>query len=124
MVSITKSGISKNCSALNAKPLNLTSKTKTTSKRSKISFGDSPVRNANFEIVPDESTDQELVIRDLGGKDFPSVTNAAEQVIENLTKYGHLTENRRLFYYDSTNRLDELLHDGQGTFVGFAPGRR
>lgn len=58
-------------------------------------------------------------IRDLdrGGV---SVTNDAEAVVEELVARGLLPPGRRLRYFDSDGRLDEIvLRDGR--FVGFAP---
>jgi hypothetical protein len=74
-------------------------------------------RDANFTI--EKVTDGYIAIRDLGPWDrHMSVTNDAEGVVERLaSRLG----NRRLFYYDSGGRLDELVvRDGR--FVGFAPG--
>lgn len=63
-----------------------------------------------------------IVIKDVGPWDqHPSVTNDAENVVRDLVAQGYLPEGRRLFYFDSDGRLDEILvKDGQ--FVGFAPG--
>ena len=77
-------------------------------------------RNANYSIVvagPDQ-----IVIRDVGPWDkYLTVTNDAENVVRELAVQGLLPAGRRLFYYDSGGRLDELLVK-DGTFVGFAPG--
>jgi hypothetical protein len=77
------------------------------------------MRRAQYLIMPDESNDEQLVIRDLGPwNHFPTVTNDAENVVADLA--GQLN-GRKLLYYDSNGRLDELLvRDGR--FVGFAPG--
>jgi multidrug efflux pump subunit AcrA (membrane-fusion protein) len=80
-------------------------------------------RKANFIIVgADHRRGAQLVIKDVGPWDqHPTVTNDAENVVRSLAAQGHLPEGRRLFYYDSDGRLDEILvKDGQ--FVGFAPG--
>lgn len=80
------------------------------------------MRRANFEIVLNETTDVVVVIRDVGPWDqHATVTNAAEHVVAELHgKFG--LKGRRLFYYDSDGRRDELLHDGAGRFTGFGPG--
>ena len=49
-----------------------------------------------------------------------SVTNAAEDVVEDLTG---MLQGRRLLYIDTMGEQDELLHDGQGKFLGFKPAR-
>lgn len=70
----------------------------------------------------EEQSDEKLVIRDVG-RECISVTNDAESVVRDLHRNGIL-EGRRLFYYDSEGQLDELKHDGNGTFQGYAPGGR
>lgn len=80
-------------------------------------------RKANYIIAEDNHRHLgPLVIKDVGPWDqHPTVTNDAENVVRALASQGHLPEGRRLFYYDSDGRLDELLvKDGQ--FVGFAAG--
>lgn len=59
-----------------------------------------------------------VIIRDENRRGYQSVTNAAEDVVRELAA---LYPGRRIFYYDTMGRLDELVHEG-GTFVGFAPG--
>lgn len=76
---------------------------------------------ARYEIVA-ESTDDTLVIRDVGAGSCMSVTNDAEEVVLDVYRRGMLVK-RRLLYYDSSGALDELCHDGQGGFVGFRPVR-
>jgi hypothetical protein len=74
---------------------------------------------ANFDIIERLSTEEFLVIRDVGPHDrYQTVTNAAEEVVETLAKDGRLPEGRRLFYFDSDNRLDQLLVVN-GRFAGF-----
>lgn len=58
-----------------------------------------------------------FVISDVGGLGRRSVTNDAERVVDQLAP---ILNGRRLLYFDSTGRLDELLHDGHN-FHGFAP---
>ncbi len=86
------------------------------------------MRRANYEVVEDRAGEP-LVIRDLGPWDeYPTVTNAAEEVVAELFTGGKLPGGRRLFYFDSERtdeapegNLDELVHEG-GVFKGFAPG--
>jgi len=79
------------------------------------------MRSANFTIVHRESTPDRLVIRDEGPWDrHPTVTNDAENVVASLVADGYLPPGRKLLYYDSDGRLDQLLvRDGR--FAGFAP---
>ena len=75
---------------------------------------------SNYSI--EEKGEAFLVIRDLGPwNKFKTVTNDAENVVAELHARGVLG-NRRLFYYDSDGRRDELVHDGNGIFLNFAPG--
>lgn len=75
------------------------------------------MRRANYEVVTDNA--DMLIIRDLGPWDqHPTVTNDAEQVVEELAAQ---LGKRRLFYIDSEGQIDELaVKDGR--FAGFAPG--
>lgn len=76
-------------------------------------------RPAFYEVT--SSTPDTLTIRDLGGDGRLTVTNDAERVVADL--YGDdLLGSRKLLYYDSSGDLDELVHDGRGRFLGFAPG--
>jgi hypothetical protein len=70
----------------------------------------------------EEQTDDKIIIRDVG-RDCMSITNDAEAVVRDLHRNGML-DRRRLYYYDSDGQLDELKHDGNGLFKGFAPGLR
>jgi len=73
---------------------------------------------AAFSIIID--TKEKLVIRDDGPwSEHRTITNDAEQVVSALA--GDL-KGRRLFYFDSTGELDELLVSG-GKFTGFRPAR-
>lgn len=75
------------------------------------------MRTASFEIV--EQTAQAVTLRDLGPWDkYLTITNAAEEVVEDLSRKGVIKEGQRLLYYDSENELTELLHK-EGKFVGF-----
>ena len=75
---------------------------------------------SSYEIVKDVPGEP-LVIRDLDvGK---SVTNDAENVVEDLVAAGMLQDGRRLLYYDTMGQLDELIIK-DGRFADFAPGPR
>lgn len=79
---------------------------------------------ANYKVVEEESTPEALVICDLGPWDkFKTVTNAAHHVVSELHSRGVLPNERKLFYYDSCGRKDEILHEN-GVFKDFLPGKR
>lgn len=81
------------------------------------------MNRSSYRIVED-IPGQPLVIEDVGRHDHqPTVTNDAENVVWDLHEKGRLPKGRRLLYYDSEGRLDELLHE-DGQFSGFAPGPR
>lgn len=81
------------------------------------------MKHCRIDIVKEECTPAQLVIRDVGPWDkFLTVTNAAEGVVEFLTGLALLPPGRKLFYYDSDGQLDELKVDARGQFAGFAPG--
>lgn len=42
----------------------------------------------------------------------PSITNAAEQVIESLANSGDIGPGVRVLYQDTNGDIDELIHDG------------
>lgn len=83
------------------------------------------MKTPNFQIVANDPY-QPLVIRDVGPWDqYPSVTNGAEEVVQDLNSRGLLAPGRRLFYYDSEGALDELVFefvDDKAAFRGFRPG--
>lgn len=66
-------------------------------------------------------TDEQILIKDVGTG--MTVTNDAEAVVRDLHRNGMLGK-RRLLYIDSEGKVDELKHDGNGTFQGFAPGKQ
>lgn len=79
-------------------------------------------RRANYAVIWSECAGDRLTIRDVGPwHEHPTVTNAAEAVVEELYRLGYLTTGKRLFYYDSLGWLDEIEH-ADGRFVGFRPG--
>lgn len=73
-------------------------------------------RHAQWEIV--SANTESLTIRDIGHEVGPSITNDAEWVVEQLADQ---LIGRRLYYYDSMGRLDEITHERQ-RFTGFKPG--
>ncbi len=84
-----------------------------------VAVGD---KHAAYSVVSSDAT--QITIRDFGPWDrHLTVTNDAEHVVAEMARvYGLGT--RRLFYFDSEGQLDELVHDGNGRFVRFAPGPR
>ncbi len=81
------------------------------------------MRRAHYSIVQDHGPFGPLVIRDLGPwEKYMTITNDAENVVAELHSLGHIPPGRNLLYYDSLGTLDELNHDGNGHFLGFAPG--
>jgi len=79
------------------------------------------MRNASYSIVESESTAKVLVIRDDGPwNEHSTVTNDVDNVVAELHESGQLAF-RRLFYYDSDGRRDEIVHEN-GVFRGFLPG--
>ncbi len=65
---------------------------------------------------------REVVIRDIGPwSEFMTITNDVEALVEHMYEVHQLFRNQRLFYYDSEDQLDEIIHK-QNEFVRFAPG--
>lgn len=76
---------------------------------------------ARYSIA--KETAASLTIRDESRRfGTMTVTNDAEAVVEHLADQG-LIDGRRLFYYDSEDQLDELVHEN-GRFVRFERGPR
>lgn len=79
-----------------------------------------PIIKANFKLL--EYSDKYVLIADnsaLSGT--MSITNDAEAVVRNLHKRLNLT-NKDLYYVDTDGRVDLLVHDNAGTFIGFIAG--
>jgi len=72
------------------------------------------------EFIIENETPEYIFIIDTGHTYTKTVTNDAESVIETLHSEHGLGE-RRVFYQDSENQIDELLHTG-ATFTGFKSG--
>lgn len=49
-----------------------------------------------------------------------SVTNEISAVVKELHDSGIL-QGRKLFYYDTFGKLDEILHDGKGKYLSIRP---
>lgn len=80
------------------------------------------MRKPSFVVVSRSQT--ALTIKDVGPWDiFPSVTNSAEEVVEDLLTTGFLMPGMQLFYYDSEGVLDEILIM-ENRFAGFAPASK
>jgi hypothetical protein len=76
--------------------------------------------HAEYEVITVNA--QFLYLEDTGHNQFKTVTNDAENVIDELRqKYG--IEGRRIFYKDSLGQIDELLHRN-GLFFGFRLGHK
>ena len=77
-------------------------------------------RQTNYEVV--EKTSGRVVIRDLGPWDkYMTVTNAAEEVVNELVAVRTLIQGDRLFYFDSSGELDEIVIE-RLRFAGFKAG--
>lgn len=73
-----------------------------------------------YEVRRDES--DAIWIEDLSNSvGCMSVTNAAEEVIQDLIANGLLSPGKRVYYTDTDGNIDELCHNGVA-FTGFAPG--
>ena len=77
------------------------------------------MKRSNYSIIKNDPK-QSLYIKDIGPWDlYLSVTNDAEQVIQELVELGQLPTGRRLYCIDSMNIMGELLIK-DGKFAGFA----
>jgi hypothetical protein len=76
--------------------------------------------HAVFSVL--KETETFIFIKDTGHKTHKSVTNDVNFVLTQLSaEYG--IEKRRIFYVDSMDRTDEIIHRG-GHFVGFRGGHQ
>lgn len=75
-------------------------------------------RRAHYDVV--KVTPEIVWIRDRNEDGVISVTNDAENVVKELH---NKHPGARVIYQDTMGEWDELKHDGQGTFTGFAPAR-
>ena len=74
---------------------------------------------AHFTVEADVP-DKVLLISD-NNDGAMSITNDAEAVVAYLTKQQLIKPGKRLVYRDTDGRWDELVHNGCGKFMGFAP---
>ncbi len=75
---------------------------------------------ARYSILVDNPPEP-LLIQDVGAWHIhPTITNDAENVVLGLVHLGLLPAGRRLLYYDSDGRLDEIRVE-DGRFAGFIP---
>lgn len=85
------------------------------------------MRMANFTVL--KSMHEYILLQDLGPWDqFPTITNSAEEVVEEMDKRLNRPDfndwinadgkQRRLYYIDSENNITELLVK-DGKFAGF-----
>lgn len=81
------------------------------------------MKGARYVIAEDDFMGEfPLVIRDVGPWDkHLTVTNDAVAVVEQLVAAGQLHGGRRLYYYNSEGRLDEVVI-ANGRFAGFVRG--
>ncbi len=85
------------------------------------------MKTPSYDVVRDIKN-RPLIVKDLGPWDrFPTITNAAEELVDDLMAKHLLEPGRRLFYYDSENQLDELVLEWNPAgdrvrFKGFAMG--
>lgn len=62
-----------------------------------------------------------IVLRDVGHDEGrPTITGDVESVVERM-RHAELLDGRRLYYFDSDGRLDEIVLDGDGQFHSFRP---
>lgn len=73
----------------------------------------------SFCVVANECTPEQFVIKDKD--EGMSVTNDIENVVLKLLKNKWIHPGKRLFYYDTIGRRDEILFDKKG-FVDFCVG--
>lgn len=74
------------------------------------------MNTASYLII--EQTEDRVLIKDIGPwTKHPTITNRAEQVVEELAP---MLRGRRLEYIDSDGNRDQLLVSG-GQFAGYAP---
>jgi hypothetical protein len=74
----------------------------------------------SYDILKNE--DDRILIGDQCERhNCPSITNAAEDVIDDLFCRGLITNGKRVFYIDTMNKIDELRHQ-DGKFTSFSAG--
>lgn len=78
---------------------------------------------ATAQWIAVKARGRSVVIRDVGGDKDPTITNDAEQVVEDVFTKGLLREGVQLYYLDCHGVLAELKHSC-GVFIGFGPAPR
>jgi hypothetical protein len=80
-------------------------------------------RRFDYQII--DQTDEYVYIKDLAttNNTLQSVTNAAEEVVKELLQLPGINEKTRIFYKDSENTIDELVHNGI-EFTNFCFGHK
>ena len=78
------------------------------------------MRSPRWELVSRSAV--RVTIRDVGPwSRFPTVTNGAEAVVDELVASGLLGDGQRRFYFDSEGACDEIVV-ARGKFVEFRAG--
>lgn len=67
------------------------------------------LNNLSFVLIADNANETQTM----------TVTNDAENVVKFLKDHAVLIGNARLFSICTDGSVDELLHDGNGNFLGF-----
>lgn len=75
--------------------------------------------SAQYTMVESKSNKKVLVIKDIGNHRVQkTITNDAEQVVRRIFP---VLAGRKLYYIDSEGKMDEIIIDITGRFLGFAP---
>lgn len=77
----------------------------------------------NYEIIESKSNSSTLVLQDLGPwPKYPTITAAADKVVEDLLTRGIVLTDRRILYYDSMGFVTEIvLTDGKYSRINYSP---
>jgi hypothetical protein len=81
-------------------------------------FGPGLIFPPPCQFSMDTVTDEYVLLRDSNAPGTRTLTNSAEQVVALMHAQ---FPGRRVYYYDTEGRLDEMKHSA-GVFEGFAPG--
>jgi len=82
--------------------------------------GEFDFMRAEIELIKHEA-DSYILVRDIGHNKGRSVTNDADYVVKLIYEDYDISDNTRIFYEDSSGRIDELLHNGK-IFTGYKAG--
>jgi hypothetical protein len=74
--------------------------------------------NIRFDVLHDSPL--RIVVRDLSENEprARSLTNGAEELLKRLSQAGRLRPGKRVMYFDTEGRLDEMTHE-HAVFRGF-----